>query len=1061
MKMIRARVVNGLVSKSLLSSVSTIGLLAAAPVAAQAQSNEADAEQSDVADDEGVIIVTGLRESLATSQAQKRNADTVVDVVTASDIGALPDRSVSEVLQRVPGVSVLRFAGPNDPDHFAVEGSGVVIRGLPFVRSELNGRDVFGANSGGVLGFEDVSPELLGSVVVFKNATADLIEGGAAGTVDLRTRLPFDSAGQVISGSIEANYGDLREEWSPTASLLYSNTWDTAGGTFGLLGNVAYSELLSRADGTGIVDFVETANGFVPAGGSIRTQNFDRERLTIAAAAQYESNDGRWLATAQFLRSDSELIWGENVIETGADGASARDTLDSSDFVFDNDGVFTGGTISDNNQWRGPNATAALLPPAFTAGAGGQQINLFRERFEEDVTTDYGFNLKFSPSEDLRFNFDVQYITSSADVVDLTVHSSFFAPVFIDSSVGSVPELSLVVPTSEAGNTSYFQDPSNYFLRSAMDHITENDADALAFRADVEYDFSGDGWLKSVRAGGRYQNQESTLRQSDFNWGNISEVWTGQDIGGMSGGDFNETVSLLLLGGNPNPALNALVAPLFGSFEFENYQRGVNTGLGGPIPTYVGPATQDFQGFQDTFNGIIDALYGEGNFGPSGWRPLTSRSGVIPGTPFLPSEIGQIERDNYAAYVRVDFEQPTDQLPALSGNVGLRVIHTERSVDSSFAQNGFSALFPTAGLCDPSFVSTDPTFRVPDFCSLDLAGLEAALGDGFDVQRNLESSYTELLPSLNLKLDLPGSHVLRTAISRTLTRPGVDQLNERLTLQTQTGSPISDGAGGTINPFVGFIGNATGNGSLAPQTSWNFDVSWEWYFNRTGSLTIAGFHKEIDDIISFAPVAVDLPVDQLPAEFVNNPLLNPLFRNTEVNSDESASVTGFELAYQQFFDFLPGVLSGLGAQFTYTYIDSNGVANELDPSIPSDDPPTARFDIDAGIFPRISEHNINAVALYEKGPVQARLAYNWRSAFQLTPRDVIFPFASIYQPATGQLDASLFVDVTDNVKLGVQGVNLLDDITETTQSINEAGLRAPRNFFRNDRRFTIIARVNF
>ena len=93
------------------------------------------------------------------------------------------------------------------------------------------------------------------------------------------------------------------------------------------------------------------------------------------------------------------------------------------------------------------------------------------------------------------------------------------------------------------------------------------------------------------------------------------------------------------------------------------------------------------------------------------------------------------------------------------------------------------------------------------------------------------------------------------------------------------------------------------------------------------------------------------------------------------------------------------------------------------------------------MFPRISEHNINAIALYEKGPVQFRLAYNWRSEFQLTPRDVIFPFASIYQPATGQLDASLFVDVNDNFTVGVQAVNLADDVTETTQTAERQGFK--------------------
>jgi len=85
---------------------------------------------------------------------------------------------VTETLQRIPGISISRFAAADDPDHFSVEGAGVVIRGLTFVRSELNGRDTFSANNGRALGFNDVSPELLGAVNVFKQQTADMIEGG-------------------------------------------------------------------------------------------------------------------------------------------------------------------------------------------------------------------------------------------------------------------------------------------------------------------------------------------------------------------------------------------------------------------------------------------------------------------------------------------------------------------------------------------------------------------------------------------------------------------------------------------------------------------------------------------------------------------------------------------------------------------------------------------------------------------------------------------------------------------------------------------------------------------
>ena len=1054
---------------SLLAGASALAMTAvAAPIAsAQDDQNADDAEETDN------IVVRGIRRSIQSAQDIKQNSDTFVDAITAADIGALPDRSVSEALQRVPGVNVLRFAGPNDPDHFAVEGSGVVIRGLPFVRSELNGRDVFGANSGGVLGFEDVSPELLGSVVVFKNQSADLIEGGIAGTIDLRTRVPFDHDGQLVSASVEGNYTDLAGEFTPTFSGLYSNNWETGLGRIGFLVNASYSELNSRADGTQLAAFEPTSfdggpTVYVPAGGGIRSQLFDRERQAYAAALQWESTDGRWLSTFQFLRSDSTLQWGENVIETTADNTSGtRGGLDSADFQFNDDGVFIGGTINDNSQWRGPNATAALL-----GGNGGQQLNLRRDRLEKDVTNDFGLNIKFSASENLRFNFDAQYIESKAEIVDLTLHTSFFAPVRITpNGENGIPTFTYLRPNGASDD--YFQDPSNYFVRSFLDHTSQNDADEIAFRGDVEYDFNGDGWIKSVRAGVRYVNQDTTLRQSDFNWGNISEVWTGADIGGQANGDFNATESVLLVGGNSNPALNAATNGLFGTFLFDNFQRGNvgDTGLGGAIPAYIGPSVDGFGAYQQAVLGLLEAGgRRSANACGSIYAPLTLRectngdSLIGPGSPFLASELGSVERDNWAIYARIDFG--SDGLfgggTSLDGNIGVRYVRTDRTVATAQVLPSFDSLFnpEQVVLCDPAVLSmrqaADSSIIRPGFCDLDLATLQTTFGDGQVVFNNVDVDYDEWLPSLNLKLDFGGGHIARFAASKTMSRPGIDQLNQRPVIGTLPEVNVPDSAGGFMGQFVGFQGSQSGNAQLLPQTAINLDLSWEWYFADAGSVTVTGFYKNIDDFITFSPQSIlgadgqPILIDGVPIQF-----------NTEQNLEDNATLKGFEIAYNQFYDFLPGFLSGIGVQFNYTYIDAEGVPPIVDNTLPLDDQPVANFEIDRGLFPRVSEHNINMIGLYEKGPIQARVAYNWRSEFQVTPRDVIFPFATIYQPSTGQVDASLFYSFTENVKAGIQGVNLLDDVTVTTQSINDAGVRAPRSFFRNDRRITFILRATF
>ena len=300
---------------AVLTTASSIALCAAQPDFAQTADQPAEAAESAEAED--AIIVSGYKKSLADSQSIKREADTFVDVITSEDIGALPDRSVAEALQRVPGVNISRFEQRNDPDRFSVEGSGVVIRGLPYVLSNLNGREIFSANGGRELSFNDVSPELLGRVEVFKNSTSDMLEGNISGSVNLVTRKPLDKPGFHVAGSIEGNYGDMAKKWSPGFSILGSNTFETGIGTFGLQLAYSQSELATRTDASQITDpcyrdrsltgpcirvrpvgsggfgsgtplnasnFPPANSVFVPKGAGVRTTDLNRDRNSIGRA---------------------------------------------------------------------------------------------------------------------------------------------------------------------------------------------------------------------------------------------------------------------------------------------------------------------------------------------------------------------------------------------------------------------------------------------------------------------------------------------------------------------------------------------------------------------------------------------------------------------------------------------------------------------------------------------------------------------------------------------------------------------------------------------------------
>jgi TonB-dependent receptor len=223
-------------------------MVLAAPAFAQTAGDTAQSSANADSTELTEITVTGIRRQLETSQARKQEATELLDSITADDIGALPDRSVTEVLQRIPGVAIGRVPAPRDADRIAIEGSGVTIRGLSWVRSELNGHTAFSAKNSRTLGFEDIPPELLAGVDVYKNPSAQQIEGGLSGSVNLRTRLPFDSEGRKFSFSVEGAIGDLAKEWEPSGSLLFSDRTTTSFGDIGGLLSASYSDLTSRTD---------------------------------------------------------------------------------------------------------------------------------------------------------------------------------------------------------------------------------------------------------------------------------------------------------------------------------------------------------------------------------------------------------------------------------------------------------------------------------------------------------------------------------------------------------------------------------------------------------------------------------------------------------------------------------------------------------------------------------------------------------------------------------------------------------------------------------------------
>ncbi|WP_250901838.1 MULTISPECIES: TonB-dependent receptor [unclassified Dyella] len=462
------------------------------------------------------VTVTGVRASLQSAQQLKQNADQIVDSVTAVDIGALPDRSVTETLQRVSGVTIDHFMARNDPDHFSAEGSGVMIRGLTQVRSELNGRDVFSANSGRGLSFEDVPAELMAGVDVYKNPSAEIIEGGIGGTVNLRTRLPFDAPGRVIGFTGGVNEGDFAKKSKPSMSFLYSNVWKTENyGEFGALFDIAYSELATRSDGIQMEPYVKRndaavlngtnfSNVYVPGGADWRTLDFQRRRIGLAGALQWRPTRDLEL-TSQVLRSDYRMQWDEfgGIFN---DSSNNVHPATGTSFTYDGNGVFQSGSLASDS-WRGNLNTDGVR---FMADR--------RYSTQRTITTDWSNSLKYNINDQMVLYADAQFVKSTSQTLDFTVFDSIYLPnVTLSAPNGSKPTITT--------DPAYALNPANYFWSAAMDHHEQNKGIERALRLDLEYNFEDNKWLRYMKFGVRATSRSELNMNNGYNWGVVSDNW--------------------------------------------------------------------------------------------------------------------------------------------------------------------------------------------------------------------------------------------------------------------------------------------------------------------------------------------------------------------------------------------------------------------------------------------------------------------------------------------------------------------------------------------------------
>jgi TonB-dependent receptor len=707
---------------------------------------------------------------------------------------------------------------------------------------------------------------------------------------------------------------------------------------------------------------------------SFRSQEFKRTREGLYTAVQWSPSESV-ATTLSYFSSTYKFRWDESGIASAYNSADIQ-PAPGTNFTFNPAGVFTSGTLTDPN----PN-------PLVNGLQYGDQTRSANRR---SVTSDLSLNVAWHPTDRFRVMSDLQLVRSNTHAEDYTIGVNTNVPWETVNLTGNLPVVGLP--------QAFFSNPANYSWAFTQDGQNMSHGKEWAWREDVDYEL-GSGFFKNlsagVRAADRSAQTDLTEPGNGYNWQAVSYTW-------------------MIPWGIPSLAtLDKFPAPTRVT-NFPGYLGGSSMPVSMIFPGKSLASVPGFalvQGFRTALcNQIPNCTYT--------WTPGSFVQ--APGSPPL-GGLNTQDEHTYAAYLKVSFGSEIGGLP-YDGNLGVRVVRTLDTADG----------FVTMG-----------SFGVKDVpAKLNPAGY--AFFPGFSTPLSAKNDYTDVLPSLNVRLHWAEHLQSRLAVSEGMARPDFSQLQAFNSLGTNIDS------GTAVQKFTGA---ANGNPELKPTKAIQLDGTLEWYFGKGGSLTADVFYKHLTDIV------------------INRVFSTPVtdtagatheFTTTGPINGARGDLKGVEVAYQQYYDFLPSLLRGFGTQLNFTYIESHQSVDQADTGKYCEAYDTFSVSLNGcdtdgrsfGNLPlaNLSKYAYNAALLYDRGPVSARLAYSWRSKYLLGTN--IFPLQGTngintdpaspnygqknvtwglpyYGDAYGELDASVFYNITSHITLGVQALNLTDALYKT------------------------------
>ncbi|MBY8827069.1 TonB-dependent receptor [Hephaestia mangrovi] len=896
-------------------TASALALAVSTPVFAQANDTAPVSHDDAVAGSDaqpGDIVVTGIRASLRAALEAKRNANAIIDSVSAEDVGKFPNTNVAEALTLVPGVTVDRQFG---------QGEKVSILGTDpaLNRTLLNGQTVASADwfildsPGRTFNYALLAPQLVDRVDVYKSPEARIDEGSIGGTVNVITRRPLEMDPFTGAASLGYLYNDRSKKGDIQGSALLS--WHNDADTFGVLASFQRSKDRLRRDGLesygtipadfwngtndGGVSSITTgnctgecattllANPDARFPNAFGTSYFEqqRERKTYSGTVQWKPVDKLTL-TGDYLRIDANY-----------------DNFNQSEYAF------------PGNTWNSAGALTGLTVEdgIVTSATFKHALSVYDAQYRKAEMHSQTWHGK-ADWNDEHYEISVEGGISNAN--GGTKHQVFleflnWADYTVDiSGAPKSPGTISYANGDVLGNPDAFAtDPG--WSGNLVDKPTK-DKERYA-QGDITLKF--DGSLKSIQVGYKWRHHET------------SQHYAGVTVAGVS-------------------APTSLFDPSGAGSNYLDGFDGVNDQMAGR--------------FKISGSSMVDYVEG-GDWLPAGASfPVPSEFAAA---EFTAGNWDVNEKVN-AVYAQANFEQG-----ALRGNVGVRYVGTNTS----------SAGF----VCTP----VDPKV--------------GCVGEPDWTWETTKKHYSNVLPSVNVAINLEHNLIFRFAASEVIARPNYADMTNYFWLSDQ----ILTGGGG--------------NPDLDPYEATNYDASVEWYFSRNSILAGEVFYKDIGNYI----LQTTAPEDH----FNQSRHMVTTYDISRPHNAGTATSKGFAIAYQQNLPY------GFGILANYTYADAHGK--------------------DGAALPYNSKHQVSVSPFFETGPISLRGTYTWRSKYftGIDRGDMMFVRDS------ANVDVSATYNFTKYLGLTLSGMNLTD--SQYYAYANTPLL--PRGVYKNGRKFLATVNLNF